>query len=109
MIRTLLRMSALTFFIGMFALLSSGCAVTGGGYGYDDGVGVGVGLDYYEPYGNDYGGWGRGYHVGPSRRGDDHRPPERGGGHSAPHAYRSAPASHSMPSIPSGSRGGARH
>jgi hypothetical protein len=62
----------------------SACTVTGGGY-----VG-GV----YEPYGNDYGGWGPGYHVAPSRRGE--RRPEQ----SAPHAYRPAPRSRPAPSIP---------
>lgn len=100
----LLRWSAIAFVIGLFAILSSGCAVYGGGYGYDGSVGVGIGLDYYEPYGVEYGGWGPGYRVGPSRDGD-HRP-DRGGGPLPPHAYRSAPASHSMPSIPSRSRSG---
>jgi hypothetical protein len=61
------------------------CTVTPGGY-----VG-GV----YEPSGSDYGGWGPGYHVGPSRGG------ERREEHSSNHAYRSAPPSRPSPSIPS--------
>jgi hypothetical protein len=52
----------------------------GGGYGY---VGDDLGVGYFEPYGGDYGGWGRGYRVGPMR----------GGGHG-------------FASIPSGGRGG---
>ena len=101
----LLRWSAIAFVIGLFTVLSSGCVVTGGGYGYDGGVGIG--LDYYEPYGAFYGGWGPSYRVGPFRDGG-HRP-DRGGGQTTPHAYRSAPASHPMPSIPSRSRfGGSR-
>jgi hypothetical protein len=98
---SLLRWLAIAFVIGLFTVLSPGCAVYGGGYGYDGGVGIG--LDYYEPYGA-YGGWGPGYYVGPFRDGA-HRL-DRGGGHPPPHAYRSAPASHPMPSIPSRSRSG---
>jgi hypothetical protein len=98
----LLRWSAIIFVIGLFTVLASGCVVPAGGYGYDDGVGIGV--DYYEPYGAVYGGWGTGYYVGPYRDGG-HRP-GRGGGHQPQHAYTPAPASHSMPSIPSRSRSG---
>ena len=97
----LLRWAASALVIGLFTVLSTGCVVTGGGYGYDGGAGIG--LDYYEPYGADYGGWGPGYHVAPFRD-VDHRP-DRGGGRPAPHAYRAAPASHSIPSIPSRSGG----
>jgi hypothetical protein len=88
----------------VFAVLLSGCVVGGGyGGGYDGDVGVGVGVDYYEPAGVVYGGWGPGYHVGPYRGGERGRDVghARGGGS---HAYRAAPASHSIPSIPSGSR-----
>jgi hypothetical protein len=60
------------------------CTVTPGGY-----VG-GV----YEPSGSDYGGWGPGYHVGPSRHGQ--RRPE----HLSPRAYRPAPPSRPAPPIP---------
>ncbi len=69
-----------------FVLLTvlSGCVASGGGY-----VG-GV----YEPSGYDYDGWGRGYHVAPSRRGE--RRPER----PFPPAYKPAPRSRPAPSIP---------
>lgn len=93
------RWSAIAFVIALFMLLVSGC-VAGGGYGYDGNVGVGV--DYYEPYGADYGGWEPGYQVGPVRGGHHGSV----GGPASSHAYRSAPASHSMPSIPSNSRSG---
>ncbi|MDR3387974.1 MAG: hypothetical protein P4L92_13075 [Rudaea sp.] len=104
-----MRKPTLILAVALCAALSSGCAVSGGGYGYGyEGGGVSVGLDYYEPYGGYYGGWGPGYRVGPVR-GGDHRRDARGG--STQHAYRSAPASHSAPSIPSRphSSGGSRH
>jgi hypothetical protein len=87
--------------IALFTLLQ-GCVVGGGGGYYEGGGGVDVSYDadYYEPYGYEYGGWGRGYWVGPPR-GGDHRPD--GGGRAAP-AYRPAAPSRSMPSIPSRSR-----
>jgi len=97
---TWLRWSAITFVSGLFILLSSGCVVAGGGYGYDDGASIGV--DYYAPLGGVYGGWGPGYGVAPVRGG--YRRPD--GGRSSAHAYRSAPAGRSMPSIPSGGRSG---
>jgi hypothetical protein len=85
----------------MALLMLGACAVTGvgveGSVGYDGG--------YYEPYGYDYGGWGVGYRVGPSRccgHGDDHRG-DRGRVGRAP-AYRPAPAGRSAPSIPGRSR-----
>lgn len=96
----LLRRSARACVIGLFTVLSSGCVVTGGGYGYDGGAGIGAG--YYEPVGVDYGGWGPGYQVAPVRGG--YNGPGRGGGNQASHAYRPAPASRAMPSIPSASR-----
>lgn len=89
----ILRWSATALVIGLFTVLSSGCVVPDGGYGY--GGGVAVGVDYYEPYGANYGGWGPGYQVGPFRGGG------HPAGHGGSHAYRSAPASHPMPSIPS--------
>lgn len=78
-------------------ILVNACAVEG--VGVDGSVGV-VGYDagYYEPYGYEYGGWGRGYRVGPGRGGDPR------GGH--PGSYRPAPASRPTPSIPSRPRGG---
>jgi hypothetical protein len=91
--------------LGAAALLMlGGCAVTGvgveGSVGYDGG--------YYEPYGYDYGGWGVGYRVGPSRccdHRDDHHdhPADRGHPAHAP-AYRPAPAGRAAPSIPGRSR-----
>jgi hypothetical protein len=102
---SLLRGSAIAIAIGSFTILLSSCIVPGGGYGYGGG-GVDIGLDYYEPYGGVYGGWGPGYRVAPFRGGDQRR--DVGGGRPT-HAYRPAPASHSLPSIPSHSRsGGAR-
>ena len=99
-----LRWVVFTLIVGTLAVLSAGCILPDGGYGYDDGGGVGAA--YYEPYGVDYGGWGPGYEVAPFR-GGGHRP-SGGGGHAAAHAYRSAPASRSVPSIPSHSGGGGR-
>ena len=89
-----LRWPAMALAVGLFAALPSGCVVPGDG---------GYGMDYYEPYGVDYGGWGSGYYVAPYGRGDPHAGRGGGGGQ---HAYRAAPASHSMPSIPSGGRSG---
>jgi hypothetical protein len=82
--------------------LPSACVVDPG-YGYGGGSSVSVGLDYYEPLGFDYGGWGRNYRSGPPR--GEVRSFRDGGG-AAAHAYRSAPAGRAMPSLPSGSRGG---
>jgi hypothetical protein len=85
------RVSAIIVVVGLIAALGLGCAVTGGGYGYE-------GPGYYEPSGVAYGGWGPGYFVGPVR--GDH--PQGGrGDRPPPHAYRPAPASRPMPSIPS--------
>jgi len=98
---TLLRWLVLAFGVGTLTVLLAGCIVPNGGYEDDNGVGVGVGVDYYEPYGAVYGGWGPGYHVAPFR-GDGHRGAVGGG----THAYRSAPASRSMPSLPSHGGGG---
>lgn len=83
---------------------AAACAVTGVGVGYDGGPEEYVG-GFYEPYGYDYGGWGRGYRVGPPR-GDFHgdfRGGERGPGEG--HPYHSAPPGRSMPSIPGRPRG----
>ena len=85
------------------ALLLCACAVTGvgveGSVGYDAG--------YYAPYGYDYGDWGVGYVVGPSRccgHRDEHRdrPVPGRGGHRP--SYRPAPAGRAAPSIPERSR-----
>ena len=77
----------------------AGCAVTDGGNAYR--TDVRIGLDYYDPWFGDYGGyggWGPGYRVGPPRQimprpdFDRGRPP-RGG-------FRPAPGAHPIPSIP---------
>ncbi len=106
-VRTAMLTSALA--LGAGAL--SSCAVEGG-YGYGPDVDVGVGFDYYDSPGYYYGGWGRGYRVGPGRGGDRHD--DHGHGHDQPHGYRAAPAGRSAPSIPSrghsgGGHGGSRH
>ncbi|MDR3454902.1 MAG: hypothetical protein P4L96_19225 [Rhodoferax sp.] len=98
------RWPAIAIMAGLFTLLLCGCAV-GVGYGYGYGDDVGFGVDYYEPYGGDYGGWGPGYRAGPFGGGE--RGAVRGGGPSSrQHAYRAAPASRAMPSIPSRGRSG---
>ena len=102
--KTLYRALRPAALIGLVALLTlpAGCAVEGG-YAYGPAVSVGVGLDYYEPYGFDYGGWGPGYDVGPPRGGAPHRGVGPGRG------FRPAPPGRAMPSIPSAARsGGAR-
>jgi len=80
--------------LGIFvAVMLAGCVAAG----YDDGdVGVGVGYvgGFYEPWGYDYGGWGRGYRVGP---------PHYHGGYGGGGAGHGG---HGVPSIPHGSRGG---
>ena len=78
-------------------VLIAACAVEGGGYG--GGVDVGYVGGVYEPYGYDYGGWGRGYRVGPPRGG----PGPGGGGWRGGHP---GGVGHGAPSIPSGPHGG---
>ena len=99
--RSFLRWSATAVLAGLFIVLSPGCVV-GGEYGYEGNVGIGLG--YYEPYGIDYGGWGPGYHVAPSRGNDRSR--DRGAGQQRPPTYRPAPGSHTVPTIPSRPRPG---
>ena len=81
--------------IGLLLIAPLGCTVTGGGLAYDGTVGVG--LDYYEPSGFDYGGWGPGYAVGPYR-GGGHGDFRRDRGH-AP-AFRPPSPHQRMPSLP---------
>jgi hypothetical protein len=72
-------------------LLLGGCVAAG----YSDGeVGVGYVGGFYEPYGYEYGGWGRGYRVGP--------PHYHGGGGGGGFVGGARGA----PSIPHGARGG---
>ncbi len=104
----LLRRAANALMIVLPAALAFGCVVGDGGY---YGGAAGYGVDYYEPYGYVYGGWGPTYLVAPYR---DHGREHEGerehfaehGGHEAPHAFRAAPAGRAMPSIPSAPRGG---
>jgi hypothetical protein len=111
------RFATRMLFVSAFAALgaSVGGCVAGGyedGSQYEGGAVVGYGVDFYEPYGYEYGGWGRGYRVGPPGRGRDIHPDagrpgdaHRGGGRPA---YHPAPSGHAMPSIPTAPRGGGR-
>ncbi len=100
--------SAVALVLGLFAVLSPGCAVSAGAYGYDEGPG------YYEASGVAYGSWGPGYRVGPVRE-DDHRGgpvregDHRGGAPQVEHGARPGPAPRPVPSIPSGPRSGGGH
>jgi hypothetical protein len=86
--------------IGAVALLAAAaaalaaCAVEGVGYGGPD-VGVSYVGGFYEPFGYEYGGWGRDYRVGPPR---DHGGGRVGG--------RGAAPGRGAPSIPTAPRGG---
>ena len=94
-----LRTTAIALTIAVGSVVLSSCAVEGGGYGYGPDVDVGVGFDYYDT-GGYYGGWGRGYRVGPGRR-DYHWDHNGDHGHGSTHSYHAAPSGRSMPSIPS--------
>ena len=97
--RSSLRVAQRFVLIGaaLLVLGTSGCAVDGD-YGWNPNVTVGVGVDYYEPFGYDYGGWSPGYQVGPPRLGIPR------GGRGPDRAYRPPPPGRQMPSIPSGPR-----
>lgn len=102
----LVRRPMMALVLGLFTVLSSGCAAPGNGY--NTRVGVSVNYDgpydsYYEPYGSYYGGWGPGYYVGPIN-GNNYSPHH--GGRPTPPAYRPAPLSRPVPSIPSRRRSG---
>jgi len=101
MIAALQRWSAVACCIILLASLHA-CVVSGEGYGEIGDVSYGV--DFYEPYGYEYGGWGPAYLIAPHRY-DGGR--HMGGGRpmaSSP-AYRPAAPSRPMPSIPGRSRG----
>jgi hypothetical protein len=111
--KNLLR-SACVLAVGLPALLSTGCAVSGEAYGYDDGAA------YYQGYAPVYGGWNRDYQVGPvgpPREGDHRAEPPREGEHreepheARPPETRAGPAPRPVPSIPSRppSGGGSHH
>jgi hypothetical protein len=93
-----------------FLLLGLGGCVAVGGYdgapGYYSGSNIGYGVDFYQPYGYNYGGWRPGYQVGPPLRGRIDRPGQSYSRPSGP-SYRPAPHSRPMPSIPMHPRGGA--
>ncbi len=92
-----IRGTAAVMLLGLNIFLMASCAVTDGGYAYS--TDVRIGMDYYDPWFGDYGGWGPGYRVGPPRQimprpdFDRGRPPHRGG-------YQPAPGTHLIPSIP---------
>jgi hypothetical protein len=93
---------------GMFTVLS-GCFVTTGRYGGAVDV---YGVDYFEPSGYDYHGWGPAYHVAPPRGDrDDHDRPAHAENRQAQPAYRPASPSRPVPSIPhqSGQQQGGQH
>lgn len=87
---TVLQYGKLAAVALLFTVLSA-CIIPGGG-------GPAYGGDYYEPAGYVYGGWSRGYQVGPPR-GEVARP--RPPGHPP---YRPATKSRPIPSIPTRSR-----
>jgi hypothetical protein len=91
----------------------TGCVTTDGGYE------ASYGVDYYEPYGYEYGRLHPGYHVAPPRRDPNDRqgrenrqppvrvdnrptqPPARVDNRPSRPAYQPAPPSRPAPSIPS--------
>ena len=77
----------------LFATVMLGGCVADGYSNGDVGVGVGYVGGFYDPCCYNYGGWGRGYRVGPPHGGYA-RGPARGS------------AGHPAPSIPHGARGG---
>jgi len=88
----------------LLAALVAGCVVPDEGFA----PGYGAPYDYYEPYGEVYGGWAPGYEVGPFRDHHDHDHDHHFGGApgGAHHAFTPAPAGRAVPSIPSGARPG---
>ncbi|HEY6483018.1 MAG TPA: hypothetical protein VIY54_05770 [Steroidobacteraceae bacterium] len=86
-----------------------GACVSGPGYVGPADADVGYGVDYYEPYGYEYGGWGPGYWIGPPGRYHDHDRGDHGDhdrghqGRPAPR-YRPAHGGRAAPSIPQGGR-----
>jgi hypothetical protein len=98
MIRLQTRGALIALLIGLnTSFLLASCAVTDGGYAYSTEVRIGV--DYYDPWYGDYGGWGPGYRVGPPRQIMPR--PSYDWGHQAPRGFRPAPGAHPIPSIPS--------
>jgi hypothetical protein len=81
--------------LALVALL--GCAGYEGGYATSGEWRVGV--DYYDPWFGDYGGWGPGDRVGPPR-GRTILQPDYVQGHRLPRGYRPAPRAQPVPDIP---------
>ncbi len=92
----------------LFAALG-GCVAVGEGYDggpYYGAPAVEYGVDFYEPFGFDYGGgWRPGSHVGPPPRGEFVTP----NFHQSPPAFHPAAPGRPIPSIPSQPRGGGSH
>ena len=63
---SLLRRGVMTALGGLLLLGSQACVTPGGVYG----TSVSYGVDFYEPYGYEYGGWGPTYYIGPPLRGE---------------------------------------
>lgn len=77
--------------VGALPLITSGCVVPEGPYGYHGSPGYDLG--YYQSSGVHYGGWGAGYDVGPVHGGNNYHapPPPR-------HSWRPPPAHTPVPS-----------
>ena len=98
--------------LGVAIVSAPGCVVGPAGTYGDPNYGGGV--DYYEPYGGVYGGWGSNFMVGPygygGRGGGVHGGGGGGGVHGGgggqQHSFRGAAPGRAAPSIPSGGRGG---
>ena len=106
--RRILPVAAL---LGVAIVSAPGCVVGPAGTYGDPNYGGGV--DYYEPYGGVYGGWGSNFMVGPygygGRGGGVHGGGGggvHGGGGGQQHSFRGAAPGRAAPSIPSGGRGG---
>jgi hypothetical protein len=84
--------------IGLNGMALTGCAVPDGSQAYYS-TDLRIGLDYYDPWFGDYGGWGPGYRVGPPRQ--IMRLPDPGHDRRPPRGFRPAPGSRPIPSIPS--------
>lgn len=108
--RPLSRLPAVAYLIGVSAAMQSGCAVPDGGYAY----GGGPAVNYYEPYGYGYGGWGTGFFVAPYHDGDhrfdyNHRVDRDADVAHGTHAFRAATPGRGVPSLPAGGRGSGGH
>lgn len=94
--RLCLHAARTALLIGSTLALLAGCAVTDGNAYRTD---LRIGLDYYDPWFDDYGGWPQGYRVGPPRRPIPRPDGDRDGG--PPRGYRPPPPSRQIPTLPS--------